>query len=1208
MDFKNGFFGSTLMATLLFTGCNTVSDNSSNGATAPQGDTEIDTSVNAGQEDGLILTGDVTSETQAASLKATSRNVKIAMAKLGSSKSLQSADADVALADIIYTFFSDDISSGEGNQFALGGARAYFQSLVDGGSVNLTIDEKVEFSIMSEKAFNEAFSAGFFAALSNKPAKNTNGFLDSLRDKIKESAEKLVDNTKDAIENVKEDVAEVKEDVKETVEAVDVIAKDKVEDKVEDVVTEIKDVVAEVKEKVEESVNTEKLEEKIEELKELSEKVEEAVDVEAVEEKIAEVVEEIKVVVEEAKEVVEEIAPLEKITEKVEVAVEEIKQQVEEVKEQIVVEEKIEEVKEKIEEIVAEVKEQVDVEEVKEKLEELKEVVAEAKETVEEVVAVEKIEEKVQEVKEKVEEKVEEIVQKVEEEVNLEEIEAKIEEIKEIVVDEGLKEAAEKIEEVVAEVKEKVEEIADVEQIQEKVEELKEVIEEAKEQIKEIEPVQKIEAKIEEIVAEVKETVEEIDVAQVEEKIEEKIEEIKVVIEEAKEKVAIDETIEEVKEKVEEVIVDVKEKVEEVADIEKIEEKVEELKEVIEEAKEKVEEIADIEKIEEKIEEAVEEIKEIVDVEKIEEKIEEIKEEVAELIDEPNIHPELPEEDKDTASIDTIVEEIFTVALNDGSISTDLLIAALGDSAAADAFINSLKENWTLTLKMNPLLKSDKSFGERLTELMIARADCAKLIFDQIDQPLYSALTSAMVLSPETTGNNMSKLLNTYAIEQLVVPSDNDALSSLLFDTGTTARGDGNELANERLLYSIFSNTDSVSEFVAALVKVKENDAETSAVLLDQLLLGGAYNSEANEADVDQSFYNIYAIARGMTSGIADDGISEYKAGLGGFTRLMPVDRFWPYSKTFVNAGVNYFVGHDLDYGDFLEVAEDAAFNYDAEDNAKVVQSKRLMAEGDEADVAAEETTWYDDLWSAVTGLFDGTFESFSAWWDETSDEFSTYISDITEGVTTELHVYLEEQIRALIGEDDYVLPPFDDISIDYATGEVERRINDYLSVNGYADILRDFSENEYVEEFLYVDILGAAQGTEYWEYIPSWLTGMDWLKLPASFADYQLEFTADNVAVYLISKNDSLENMRDVTGLGDRLIQVDTIGDSPITNETDEFYIYKVIVFSADDIDFEAIAANVDDASEYISGVVVDTDDAVATGETTTTEETTTN
>ena len=94
-------------------------------------------------------------------------------------------------------------------------------------------------------------------------------------------------------------------------------------------------------------------------------------------------------------------------------------------------------------------------------------------------------------------------------------------------------------------------------------------------------------------------------------------------------------------------------------------------------------------------------------------------------------------------------------------------------------------------------------------------------------------------------------------------------------------------------------------------------------------------------------------------------------------------------------------------------------------------------------------------------------------------------------------------------------------------------------------------------------------------------------------------EFNADNIAVYIISKNDSLESMRNILGKPD-LIAVDSLEDSPISNESGEFYIYKLIVLNGEDIDFGALAEAGEEAGDYVSNIVVDNSEATSEPETT--------
>jgi hypothetical protein len=306
---------------------------------------------------------------------------------------------------------------------------------------------------------------------------------------------------------------------------------------------------------------------------------------------------------------------------------------------------------------------------------------------------------------------------------------------------------------------------------------------------------------------------------------------------------------------------------------------------------------------------------------------------------------------------------------------------------------------------------------------------------------------------------------------------------------------------------------------------------------------------------------------------------------------------------------------HDLSVSEFIAFAKEAIFDTDnavvpkdAELSDETTASKRLHAE----DGTEVESTWYDDLWETITSSFNG----ISEWWDAQTEDFDAYITELTDGITTAIgdtvdglsedaRVYLEGEIRTLIGDADYVLPPFAELSIDYVTGEATRRFDDYITVRGIDGAIADLSDSEFVQEYVYGTALEFAQGSEYWEYMPNWIAGMDWLKLPDTYEDYQLEFNADNIAVYIISKNDSLEAMREILGKPN-LIQVDNLEDSPISNESDEFYIYKLVLFNGEDINFKALAEAGVEAGDYVSNIVVDNSEATSEPETTTTTEAT--
>jgi hypothetical protein len=570
-----------------------------------------------------------------------------------------------------------------------------------------------------------------------------------------------------------------------------------------------------------------------------------------------------------------------------------------------------------------------------------------------------------------------------------------------------------------------------------------------------------------------------------------------------------------------------------------------------------------------------------------------------------------------------VVDEVFKVMLNSGKVTKVMLDMAIKSETITRVMIDALEHDWGLTTKMVPLLESDPEFGYKFAQLAQQWDIMSHYFFEAVDAPMYDALTKAMILNPGTA-LIMSELMDQLAVEYFVIPAidyvpsapgvagDKERFVSLLFSTGrvsdvandSTSRGDGNELANEAFFYALFKSPESTTNFVAAMQKVKDNDPATVKALMDNIFLGKQNTANGLVTDSEQSIYNIYSIAKAMAEGIGGEGLDTYKNSFVGFAGLVSFDSYLPYAKSFVGAGSHYMNENGYSVSEFISLAKDSIFpsdEVDAPSEGKTVQSKRLHAEGDEEVI---ENAWYDDVWNSVVEFFD--FESISAWWDDQTVQFDTYIDEIkitigetVDSLTEEARIYLEGEIQTLIGDPDYLLPPFSELSIDYVTGEATRRFDDYVTVNGYDDILSDISETEFVQEYVYGTILGGAQDSEYWEYMPNWIAGMDWLKLPSTYEDYKLEFNADNIAVYIISKNDSLESMRNILGKPD-LIAVDSLEDSPISNESGEFYIYKLIVLNGEDIDFGALAEAGEEAGDYVSNIVVDNSEATSEPETT--------
>jgi hypothetical protein len=582
--------------------------------------------------------------------------------------------------------------------------------------------------------------------------------------------------------------------------------------------------------------------------------------------------------------------------------------------------------------------------------------------------------------------------------------------------------------------------------------------------------------------------------------------------------------------------------------------------------------------------------------------------------------------------LDGTVNKVFIAALNSEGVTTAMLDMAIGSETITQIMIDAMIYDWAgLTPKMIPMLETNKEFGEKFAVLAQTWDIMGHYFFEAVDAPMYAAVTKAMILSPETTTRIMSEMMITYATEYFVIPGtdyvpaaagvagDKERFVSILFDTGvisattgenadSTTRGDGNELANEEFFYAMFKTPETTKNFVTAMQAVKAENPATVKTLMDHIFLGERVTADGIVVDREQGIYNIYAIAKGMGEGLGGNGFDSYSGSFTGFAGLVAFDRYVPYAKSFIGAASHYMDENGYSVSEFLSLAREAIFvteEVDApvevtevEDANKTTQSKRLHAEGDE-EAVAEDQAWYDGLWDSVVDFFGEGFDSISEWWDGQTGQFDEYIDEIkttigetVDGLTEEARVYVEGELQALLGDADYVLPPFSEINIDYVTGEAERRFNDYITVKGYDGALSDLSETEFVQEYVYGTLLAGAQDSEYWEYMPNWIAGMDWLKVPDTYEDYKLEFNADNIAVYIISKNDSLESMRDILGKPD-LIQVDTLEDSPISNESGEFYIYKLIVLNGDDIDFGALAEAGEDASDYVSSIVVDNSEA---------------
>lgn len=272
--------------------------------------------------------------------------------------------------------------------------------------------------------------------------------------------------------------------------------------------------------------------------------------------------------------------------------------------------------------------------------------------------------------------------------------------------------------------------------------------------------------------------------------------------------------------------------------------------------------------------------------------------------------------------VSDISNEVFKVMLQSGTMTKEMLRLAIKSRTITDIMIEVMDDHWSLAEQMQPLLENDVDFGHLFMDLALAHDYVmAEFLFSRIDGPMYLSLTKAMTLSREDLGNGsagkttrvlselmamprMAKFFNIPSTLEYTDAQDVEAFSKLLFSNGSTERGDGNEMANERFFYEIFATPASTANFVTAMNNIDENIRLT---LMDQIFLGESDFSEENDAQ--QGYYNIYAISGGMAYGLGVGAVNydQYESSLLAFADLVPSSRYYSYGLAFSTAGYTYY-------------------------------------------------------------------------------------------------------------------------------------------------------------------------------------------------------------------------------------------------------------------------------------------------------------
>lgn len=559
----------------------------------------------------------------------------------------------------------------------------------------------------------------------------------------------------------------------------------------------------------------------------------------------------------------------------------------------------------------------------------------------------------------------------------------------------------------------------------------------------------------------------------------------------------------------------------------------------------------------------------------------------------------------DTKVGNAVTGAAFDVVLNSDGITVTMIDMARKSETTSEIMVDSIEAKWELTEKMCPMLQENPEFGEKFTALAEERDIVGRFFFERIDANMYNCLADAMLLSnaddergdyedekavQHSTNGYMGVMMARYAADYFIQPTGStedrraDKFVSLLLDTGKPVsydaatrtfenHGDGNELINEKLFYSLFKTPTSTASFIEAMKKI---DPAVKTMLMDNIFLGTQADAEP---DTIQGYLNIIAIGSAMYEGISDPkfGFSKYTGSFIDFALLIPSDRYITYGKAFINAGYQYAAFHGIDVWDGISETVKMAwntYNGDATPSNGPSNSAGLGVLGSE---------WYDDTldlfaqaWSNVMSdwTFGELYDSFSAEdfsildavTDRAAIAYHTVLDGNVSGTTypTELSngVHINQDvlgyhglIELAIQEDIYtvecgnrpftaagnlytadcdnndsytmdnakaafVLPPFEDLTWSFAYTAATDGAMSYYDKKVNAAWLADLSSNDLIREYFYPDADNI--------YIPRWLLAIDWLKAADNFnnaeiAATDLNYNAGYFDIYVASVNPTL-------------------------------------------------------------------------------------
>ncbi len=574
-----------------------------------------------------------------------------------------------------------------------------------------------------------------------------------------------------------------------------------------------------------------------------------------------------------------------------------------------------------------------------------------------------------------------------------------------------------------------------------------------------------------------------------------------------------------------------------------------------------------------------------------------------------NIGDEIKRGIENIVEIDLITDltaSAFKIMLESDGITNTMLDMAIGSDTMTNIMITVMEDNWDLANKMAPMLRDagNIEFGEKFMELALKRPKMAHFLFTYIDANMYDALADAMIISSdaykagtlgheEYTTTTMGTMMAMYATTYFVIPDtssvaqgQNARFPSLMFNSGSTARGDANELINEKFFYALFKMPASTESFVDAMDQLDQDTTRTA--YMDLFFMGQNPVEDAAEAtDVNQSYNNIIAIAGGMYAGIYGStnengetlapgyGLTAYTKSFAGFAGLVPTDKYVPYGKSFMGAG--YYWAEQNGYS-ILGEAGSLAYNLIEGWLNPVEDETELRGLFD------PQEPWVDTLITALYDAYDNV--SLGDLWDtgwsqyidgnESADIFAELNVQVVAAYTA-AEVSFRTTFNAELNDDlsnagvaEVTLPSFFDLNVSYVYTETKDRVVTYAEGID-SQWLAEFSDSNFSSEYIYPYFQVNLDNNESLAYIPNWMTQLDWLKLPfiyteSNYDDYGLDFETGSVSLFIVSDYDNAsEYLTDNTSLV--WTQVD---DAPLTtDETRILYTYTASINVYDLVNF---------------------------------------